>query len=68
MKRLIGLTALVLVAVAPTAQAQFANVVSTYEVTITNITKDQRFTPVLVATHSRNSGACDDSRFGGRMR
>lgn len=52
MKHWIGLTALALAAITPTAQAQFANVVSTYEVTITNITRDQRFTPVLVATHS----------------
>lgn len=43
-----------LVAFAGTAQAQFADVVSTYEVTITNVTYNQTFTPVLVATHARN--------------
>ena len=45
-------TALAMTALLLTASVQANNDLRTYEITITNITKDQTFTPQLVVTHS----------------
>lgn len=48
-----SLIAMLALSLSATASAQdFSDVQSTYEVTITNITRAQLFTPILVTTHS----------------
>jgi hypothetical protein len=54
MKSTLGIIAATALAYSTAALPQdFSNVENTYEVTITNLTSGQSFTPVLLATHSR---------------
>lgn len=56
MKLMKGLLAAVALGASATAAAQdFSDVETVYEVTITNLTRGQSFTPVLVATHSNQA-------------